>query len=127
MSPGQNEIKQLKKHGLDIVPHRKRMNESQPPLDEKFKDSDDPLRVVFLCARWLTGFDTPSCSTVYLDKPLRNHALMQTMARANRVFRDKPASPAAGKATCGCRRLRRGLPPCAPAAKSRQEQRAQSR
>jgi type I restriction enzyme R subunit len=89
VSPGQNEIEQMKKHGLDIVPHRKRMNESQPPLDEKFKDSDDPLRIVFLCAMWLTGFDAPSCSTVYLDKPMRNHTLMQTIARANRVFPGK--------------------------------------
>jgi type I restriction enzyme R subunit len=89
VSPGQNEIEQLKKHGLDIVPHRKRMNESQPPLDEKFKDPDDPLRIVFLCAMWLTGFDAPSCSTVYLDKPMRNHTLMQTIARANRVFPGK--------------------------------------
>jgi type I restriction enzyme, R subunit len=89
VSPGQNEIEQLKKHGLDIVPHRKRMNESQPPLDEKFKDPEDPVRIVFLCAMWLTGFDAPSCSTVYLDKPMRNHTLMQTIARANRVFPDK--------------------------------------
>ena len=70
VSPGQNEIEQLKKHRLDIVPHRKRMNELQPPLDEKFKDPEHPLRLVFLCAMWLTGFDAPSCSTVYLDKPL---------------------------------------------------------
>jgi type I restriction enzyme R subunit len=89
VSPGQNEIEQMKKHGLDIVPHRKRMNESQPPLDEKFKDTEDPLRIVFLCAMWLTGFDAPSCSTVYLDKPMRNHTLMQTIARANRVFPGK--------------------------------------
>jgi type I restriction enzyme, R subunit len=89
VSPGQNEIEQMKKLGLDIVPHRKRMNESQPPLDEKFKDTDDPLRIVFLCAMWLTGFDAPSCSTVYLDKPMRNHSLMQTIARANRVFPGK--------------------------------------
>ncbi len=89
VSPGQNEIQQMQAHGLDIVPHRKRMNESQPPLDEKFKDSDDPLRIVFLCAMWLTGFDAPSCSTVYLDKPMRNHTLMQTIARANRVFPGK--------------------------------------
>jgi type I restriction enzyme R subunit len=58
-------------------------------LDEKFKDPDDPLRLVFLCAMWLTGFDAPSCSTVYLDKPMRNHTLMQTIARANRVFPGK--------------------------------------
>jgi type I restriction enzyme R subunit len=89
VSPGQNEIEQMKKLGLDIVPHRQRMNESQPPLDEKFKDSQDPLRIVFLCAMWLTGFDVPSCSTVYLDKPMRNHTLMQTIARANRVFPGK--------------------------------------
>jgi type I restriction enzyme R subunit len=89
VSPGQNEIQQMQARGLDIVPHRKRMNESQPSLDEKFKDPDDPLRIVFLCAMWLTGFDVPSCSVVYLDKPMRNHTLMQTIARANRVFPGK--------------------------------------
>ena len=89
VSPGQNEIEQMKKLGLDIEPHRKRMNESQPTLDQKFKDTTDPLRLVFVCAMWLTGFDAPSCSTVYLDKPMRNHTLMQTIARANRVFPGK--------------------------------------
>ena len=89
VSPGQNEIEQMKKLGLDIEPHRRRMNESQPGLDEKFKDTTDPLRLVFVCAMWLTGFDAPSCSTVYLDKPMRNHTLMQTIARANRVFPGK--------------------------------------
>ena len=87
VSPGQNEIEQMKKLGLDIVPHRKRMNEQK--LDEKFKDPNDPLRLVFLCAMWLTGFDAPSCSTIYLDKPMRNHTLMQTIARANRVYPGK--------------------------------------
>lgn len=58
-------------------------------LDEKFKEAKDPLRLVFVCAMWLTGFDAPSCSTVYLDKPMRNHTLMQTIARANRVFPGK--------------------------------------
>jgi len=87
VSPGQNEIEQMKGWGLDIVPHRKRMNDEE--LDEKFKDPKDPLRLVFLCAMWLTGFDAPSCSTVYLDKPMRNHTLMQTIARANRVFPGK--------------------------------------
>jgi len=89
VSPGQNEIQQMQKLGLDIEPHRKRMNDSQPGLDERFKDTDDPLRLVFVCAMWLTGFDAPSCSTVYLDKPMRNHTLMQTIARANRVFPGK--------------------------------------
>jgi type I restriction enzyme R subunit len=87
VSPGQNEIEQMKALGLDVVPHRKRMNEQA--LDEKFKDPDDPLRLVFLCAMWLTGFDAPSCSTIYLDKPMRNHTLMQTIARANRVYPGK--------------------------------------
>jgi type I restriction enzyme, R subunit len=89
VSPSQNEVAQMHAHGLDIVPHRKRMNEEDPSLDERFKDPKDPLRIVFLCAMWLTGFDAPSCSTVYLDKPMRNHTLMQTIARANRVFPGK--------------------------------------
>ncbi|MBS0167874.1 MAG: type I restriction endonuclease subunit R [Nitrospira sp.] len=87
VSPGQNEIEQMKKLGLDIAPHRKWMNDET--LDEKFKDAKDPLRLVFVCAMWLTGFDAPSCSTIYLDKPMRNHTLMQTIARANRVFPGK--------------------------------------
>ena len=89
VSPGQNEIQQMQALGLDIETHRKRMNDSRPGLDEKFKHTDDPLRLVFVCAMWLTGFDAPSCSTVYLDKPMRNHTLMQTIARANRVFPGK--------------------------------------
>jgi type I restriction enzyme R subunit len=89
VSPGQNEIEQMAKLGLDIAPHRQRLHDSVPPLDEKFKDTTDPLRLVFVCAMWLTGFDAPSCATVYLDKPMRNHTLMQTIARANRVFPGK--------------------------------------
>jgi type I restriction enzyme R subunit len=87
VSPGQNEVEQMAKLGLDILAHRKRMNNE--PLDEKFKDPDDPLRIAFVCAMWMTGFDAPSCSTIYLDKPLRNHTLMQTIARPNRVFPGK--------------------------------------
>jgi type I restriction enzyme R subunit len=87
VSQSQNEIDQMKKKGLDILPHRKRMVSED--LDTKFKDPDDPFRIVFVCAMWMTGFDVPSCSTIYLDKPMRNHTLMQTIARANRVFRDK--------------------------------------
>jgi len=87
VSPGQNEIEQMAKLGIDIVPHRKRMNEEE--LADKFKDPNDPLRLVFVCAMWLTGFDAPNCSTVYLDKPMRNHTLMQTIARANRVYPGK--------------------------------------
>jgi type I restriction enzyme R subunit len=87
VSQEQNEIETFKEKGLDIAPHRRRMvNED---LDKKFKDPDDPFRIVFVCAMWMTGFDVPSCSTIYLDKPMRNHTLMQTIARANRVFGDK--------------------------------------
>jgi type I restriction enzyme R subunit len=87
VSQSQNEVEDMKKKGLDILPHRKRMLTED--LDKKFKDPDDPFRIVFVCAMWMTGFDVPCCSTIYLDKPMRNHTLMQTIARANRVFRDK--------------------------------------
>jgi len=87
VSPGQNEIEEMAKIGIDIVPHRKRILEEK--LDEKFKDPSDPLRLVFVCAMWLTGFDAPSVLTIYLDKPMRNHTLMQTIARANRVYPGK--------------------------------------
>ena len=87
VSPEQNEIEEFKKKGLDIATHRKRMVKED--LETKFKNPDDPLRIVFVCAMWITGFDVPSCSTIYLDKPMKNHTLMQTIARANRVFRDK--------------------------------------
>ena len=87
VSQSQNEVEEMRKKGLDIPPHRKRMvNED---LDTKFKDPDDPFRIVFVCAMWMTGFDVPCCSTIYLDKPMRNHTLMQAIARANRVFGEK--------------------------------------
>lgn len=89
VSQGQNEAADLAAKGLDIVPHRKRMIEED--LEEAFKDSDDPLRLVFVCAMWITGFDVPSCSTIYLDKPMKNHTLMQTIARANRTYPGKAA------------------------------------
>lgn len=87
VSQAQNEVEDLASKGLDIKPHRKRMLDEN--LADKFKDPDDPFRLVFVCAMWMTGFDVPSCSTIYLDKPMRNHTLMQTIARANRVFPDK--------------------------------------
>ncbi len=87
VSPGQNEISEMKEKGFDIVPHRERMVKED--LEEKFKKPEDPFRLVFVCAMWLTGFDAPSCSTLYLDKPMRGHTLMQTIARANRVYADK--------------------------------------
>ena len=83
VSQGQNEVEDLRAKGLDITPHRQRMLKEK--LDEKFKDEADPLRLVFVCAMWITGFDVPTCSTIYLDKPMHAHTLMQTIARANRV------------------------------------------
>ncbi len=83
----QNEIEEFKKKGLDIATHRKRMVKED--LETKFKNPDDSLRIAFVCAMWITGFDVPSCSTIYLDKPMKNHTLMQTIARANRVWREK--------------------------------------
>ncbi|HUP69174.1 MAG TPA: type I restriction endonuclease subunit R [Acidimicrobiales bacterium] len=87
VSQAQNEIRDLADKGLDIRPHRARMNAES--LDEDFKDPTHPLRLVFVCAMWMTGFDAPSVSSIYLDRPMRNHSLMQTIARANRVFPDK--------------------------------------
>ena len=89
VSAAQNEAADMAEKGLDILPHRKRMIEDD--LDEKFKDPKDPLRLVFVCAMWITGFDAPSISTVYLDKPMKNHTLMQTIARANRNYSGKQA------------------------------------
>ncbi|KKC32647.1 type I restriction endonuclease subunit R [Devosia psychrophila] len=82
VSQGQNEIDDLRKKGLDILRHRERMHRED--LEAKFKDPNDPLRLVFVCAMWITGFDVPTIGTVYLDKPMKNHTLMQTIARANR-------------------------------------------
>jgi type I restriction enzyme R subunit len=87
VSQSQNEIHDMEQKGLDIRQHRKRMVKED--METKFKDPDDPFRLVFVCAMWMTGFDVPSCSTLYLDKPMRNHTLMQTIARANRVYKDK--------------------------------------
>lgn len=89
VSQSQNEIRDMDAKGLDIRSHRKRMIEED--LDERFKAPSDPLRLVFVCAMWITGFDVPSCSTIYLDKPMKNHTLMQTIARANRNYPGKEA------------------------------------
>lgn len=78
--------------GLSIKPHRDRMNrvdENGFDIEDNFKDPNHPLQLVFVCAMWLTGFDAPSVSTLYLDKPMKGHTLMQTIARANRVYGSK--------------------------------------
>jgi len=59
-------------------------------LATRFKRADDPFKVVIVRDMWLTGFDAPSLHTMYIDKPMRGHGLMQAIARVNRVFRDKP-------------------------------------
>ena len=87
ISQEQNEIQTFKKWGLDILPHRAKMEKRE--LDKEFKDSPNSFRIVFVCAMWLTGFDVKSLSCLYLDKPLKAHTLMQTIARANRVAEGK--------------------------------------
>lgn len=87
ISQEQNEIQTFKKWNLDIIPHRTKMEKRK--LDKEFKDKDNPLRIVFVCAMWLTGFDVKCLSCLYLDKPLKAHTLMQTIARANRVAEGK--------------------------------------
>ncbi len=87
ISQEQNEIQTFKKWDLDIKYHRAKMEKRE--LDKEFKDTKNPLRVVFVCAMWLTGFDVKCLSCLYLDKPLKAHTLMQTIARANRVSEGK--------------------------------------
>nr|WP_299245373.1 type I restriction endonuclease subunit R [uncultured Halomonas sp.] len=82
------EKEKFKARGLDIEPHRERMETTDKEgqdIEANFKDPDHPLQLVFVCAMWLTGFDAPTLSTLYLDKPQKDHTLMQTIARANRV------------------------------------------
>ncbi|AZI32977.1 type I restriction endonuclease subunit R [Kaistella carnis] len=87
ISSEQNEIDKFKKMNLEIEPHRRRMVERN--LEKEFKDEENPFRLAIVCAMWITGFDAPCVSTVYLDKPIKGHTLMQTIARANRVYDDE--------------------------------------
>jgi type I restriction enzyme R subunit len=87
ISQDQNEIADMEKFGLDVRPVRERMQKED--LEGKFKDGSSNLKLVFVCAMWITGFDVPALSTMYLDKPLKNHTLMQTIARVNRVYPGK--------------------------------------
>jgi type I restriction enzyme R subunit len=82
------EEEKFARQNLDIKPHRIKMNEIDAnghDIEYRFKDPCDSLQLVFVCAMWLTGFDAPTVSTLYLDKPMKDHTLMQTIARANRV------------------------------------------
>jgi len=88
ISEDAGEEEKFQKQGLDIKPHRKKINEIDAnghDIEYRFKDPDDKLQLVFVCAMWLTGFDAPTVSTLYIDKPMKDHTLMQTIARANRV------------------------------------------
>ncbi|MEI7586950.1 type I restriction endonuclease subunit R [Runella sp.] len=87
VSSEQNEIQKFRKWELDIEPHREKMNTQD--LEKRFKEENDPFRLVIVCAMWITGFDVPTLSTLYLDKPLKSHTLMQAIARANRISEEK--------------------------------------
>lgn len=87
ISSEQNEIQKFKNWDLDIEPHRIKMNTDD--LETRFKEAEDPFRFVIVCAMWITGFDVPTLSTLYLDKPLKSHTLMQAIARANRISQGK--------------------------------------
>ncbi|MDP3725856.1 MAG: type I restriction endonuclease subunit R [bacterium] len=86
LGDNQNEIADMEEFEIDVKPIRERILKSN--LEEEFKKADGNLRIIFVCAMWMTGFDVPNLSTLYLDKPLKNHTLMQTIARANRVTDD---------------------------------------
>jgi type I restriction enzyme R subunit len=87
ISSEQNEVDKFRKMNLDIESHRKKMVKRN--LEKEYKDEDNPFRLAIVCAMWITGFDAPCISTVYLDKPIKGHTLMQTIARANRVYDDE--------------------------------------
>ncbi len=96
VSESQNETRDFAKWGFDIVPHRARMKQGFETGDGKrldvetaFKNPDHPFRVAIVCAMWLTGFDVECLSTLYIDKPMKAHNLMQAIARANRVYPGK--------------------------------------
>lgn len=96
VSEEQGEVDKFRKWDLDIQPHRKLIKEGFETADGKridlesaFKKEEHPFRVAVVCAMWLTGFDVPSLSTLYLDKPLKAHTLMQAIARANRIHEGK--------------------------------------
>lgn len=96
ISEAQNEVRDFRKWDFEIIPHRLVMKTGfETPdgkrigLEDAFKDPDHPFRVAIVCAMWLTGFDVECLSTLYIDKPMKAHNLMQAIARANRVFPGK--------------------------------------
>ncbi len=96
ISEAQNEVRDFQKWGFDIIPHRVVMKTGfhtpggkRVSVDDAFKDPQHPFRVAIVCAMWLTGFDVECLATLYIDKPMRAHYLMQAIARANRVYPGK--------------------------------------
>ena len=96
ISEAQNEPRDFQTWGFNIIPHRMVMKTGfqtpdgkRVPVEDAFKDPEHPFRVAIVCAMWLTGFDVECLATVYLDKPMKAHNLMQAIARANRVFPGK--------------------------------------
>ena len=96
ISEAQNEVTDFKKWSFDIIPHRARMKQGfemadgqRVDIETAFKNPDHPFRVAIVCAMWMTGFDVECLSTLYIDKPMKAHTLMQAIARANRVFPGK--------------------------------------
>jgi type I restriction enzyme, R subunit len=96
ISEEQNEVARFREWDLDIKPHRKKIKDGYETPDGKrldidlaFKDPEHKFRIAIVCAMWMTGFDVPSLATLYLDKPLKAHTLMQAIARANRVHEEK--------------------------------------
>ena len=83
ISEDADEVKKFADKGLDITTHRAKMNAitvDGRDIEDRFKDANDKLQLVFVCAMWLTGFDVKSLSTLYLDKPMKSHTLMQAIA-----------------------------------------------
>ena len=96
ISEAQNEVKDFKKWDFNIIPHRTLMKKGfetddgqRVDVETAFKNPDHPFRVAIVCAMWLTGFDVECLSTLYVDKPMKAHSLMQAIARANRVYPGK--------------------------------------
>jgi type I restriction enzyme R subunit len=96
ISEAQNEVADFKKWGFDIIPHRALIKKGfeagggeRIDVESAFKNPKHPFRVAIVCAMWLTGFDVECLSTLYIDKPMKAHTLMQAIARANRVFPGK--------------------------------------
>jgi type I restriction enzyme R subunit len=96
ISEAQNEVADFKKWDFDIIPHRELMKKGfdsasgdNVSVEKAFKDPNHPFRIAIVCAMWLTGFDVESLSTLYIDKPMKAHTLMQAIARANRVYPGK--------------------------------------